>query len=117
MKRELLDLVVSYDIVNDRMRQKIADLLEDDEEWVQRSVFELTLKVKGLPKLRAHLGKCLGDKRDSIRYYILCQRCLPEQIVDHRQRKETEKSSANTDHSIESETGFLLDTGRPTAGV
>lgn len=98
MKRELLDVVVSYDIVDDRMRQKIADLLEEYGERVQYSVFELTLKARELQKLRVRLGKFLRDKADSIRYYVLCQRCLSERVVDRRRRKEAQEKSANTNH-------------------
>lgn len=82
MKRQLLDVVASYDIADDRRRTKLAELFEDYGVRVQYSVFELTLKPRELKELRQRAGKLLRGHADSIRYYVLCRNCLAEREVD-----------------------------------
>lgn len=82
MKRQLLDVVASYDIVNDQRRTKLANLLEEYGTRVQYSVFELTLKPRELKQLRQQAARLLKDETDSIRYYVLCHNCMAERTVD-----------------------------------
>lgn len=82
MKNELLNIVASYDITDDRMRNKVADLLESEGLRVQYSVFEMTISPKDFEKLRGKIKRFIVGKGDSIRYYRLCQRCMVEMIVD-----------------------------------
>jgi len=68
-------VVVSYDIANDKRRNKIARTMEDYGTRVQYSVFEVNLKPSQVDKMRADLVKIVDEKVDSIRFYRLCQAC------------------------------------------
>jgi len=67
--------VVSYDIVDDRRRNKAAKILLDFGQRVQYSVFECLVDDKALDKLINRLQDVISEQKDSIRIYILCASC------------------------------------------
>lgn len=66
--------VVSYDIPDDRKRNRISKALLDFGTRVQYSVFECILDNKLLEKMVAKLTKMISAE-DSVRIYALCARC------------------------------------------
>lgn len=67
--------LVTYDIVDDKIRKKISDtLLDFGGTRVQYSVFECELTPSKFELLYKKLHK-LRKASDSIRYYFLCKRC------------------------------------------
>lgn len=66
--------IVSYDIPDDRKRNKVAKTLLNFGNRVQYSVFECILDEKQLEKMTSQLGKIISDE-DSVRIYALCARC------------------------------------------
>lgn len=75
--------LVSYDISNDKERNKVANLLEGYGGRVQYSVFECSLtkeKYRELYQKLIHLI-CFGEDSDAnVRIYALCKMC-EEQIT------------------------------------
>lgn len=69
-------VVVSYDIGDDRRRDKVARVLQGFGERVQESVFECHLSTRQYEKLRSRLATVLVLPQDSIRYYLLCRKCV-----------------------------------------
>lgn len=63
--------VVSYDVVDNKRRNRIADALLGFGERVQRSVFECLLDDGQFHDLRRRLDKLVDPKLDSVRYYNL----------------------------------------------
>ncbi len=68
--------LISYDIPDDKRRQRVARLLEAHGERVQYSVFECLLKKKDFETLRKKLRACLEEDEDSLRIYRLCPVCV-----------------------------------------
>ncbi len=68
--------LVSYDVVNDRRRTKIAKKLEDYGKRVQYSVFECLLDDNRIEDLKRAIIPFLNEDEDSLRIYNLCQSCL-----------------------------------------
>jgi len=66
--------VVSYDIIDDKKRAKVADTLLDFGKRVQYSVFECELTDVYLENLVRKLKKIISPE-DSIRIYSLCSQC------------------------------------------
>ncbi len=62
-------ILVSYDIANNKRRNKIAKTLLDYGERVQYSVFECNLNQKLQNALTKELKKIINDEEDSIRIY------------------------------------------------
>lgn len=69
-------VVVSYDIVDDRRRNRLAKVLQDYGHRVQKSVFECELNETLFLKMRKRLESLINREEDSIRYYFLCNRCV-----------------------------------------
>lgn len=73
--------VISYDISDDKRRQKIADLLEGYAARVQKSVFEAHLEPAKYADLRKRLSRVMNVEEDnaegtfSVRFYRLCGEC------------------------------------------
>jgi len=68
-------VVVSYDIVNDKKRSKVANLLEDYGTRVQYSVFECNLTNKIFDKMTNDVIKYINIEKDSLRIYEVCEGC------------------------------------------
>ncbi len=66
--------LVSYDIPDDKKRNKIADILLDFGTRIQYSVFECIMDSTLLEKMTAKLSRLISDN-DSVRIYALCAKC------------------------------------------
>jgi CRISPR-associated protein Cas2 len=73
-------VVISYDISDDRTRNKVANLLLDYGRRVQYSVFECLVDTKTLDKIIALL-KPFVEGTDSIRVYPICGACLKNVVL------------------------------------
>ncbi len=67
--------IVSYDIVDDKTRSKVAKLMEAYGVRVQKSVFECELNEKQLIKLKNKLAMLIDHETDSVRFYRQCKKC------------------------------------------
>lgn len=65
--------MIIYDIVNDKKRKKIADIIDGYGIRVQYSSYEVWLTEKQLQKLLEQVRK-ICDVEDSIRIYKLSQK-------------------------------------------
>jgi len=69
-------ILVVYDISNDRRRTRLHNLLLDYGTPVQYSVFECLLEAERVPKMKAAVQKIIRPRKDNVRYYWLCARCV-----------------------------------------
>lgn len=84
-------IVVSYDIPDDKRRNRVAKTLEDYGTRVQYSVFEVNLDAKQVAKMRARLKKVMNESQDSIRFYTLCAACFKQiEVLGQGKPVETE---------------------------
>ncbi|MEO0131448.1 MAG: CRISPR-associated endonuclease Cas2 [candidate division WOR-3 bacterium] len=74
-------LLVSYDIINNRRRSKVCNILKDYGKRVQFSVFECLLDSKDLIRLKAALLKLINEKEDNLRIYQLCESCKKNVLI------------------------------------
>ena len=72
--------IVTYDIANDKKRTKLADLLDEYGNRVNYSVFEIELSEAKRDTLLAEIEikKLIDTKYDSLRFYHLCENCVPK---------------------------------------
>jgi CRISPR-associated protein Cas2 len=69
-------VVVSYDIKDDKRRNRIFKALKNFGQWMQYSVFECELEKMQFLKLKDRLDQVIAaDKEDSVRFYFLCENC------------------------------------------
>ncbi len=81
-----MELLVMYDISNDRKRTKVEKLLSSYGVRVNYSVFECMVTKTELKRLTEKL-KNLTDKKDNIRIYILNKEVLKRSFVLHSAQK------------------------------
>lgn len=79
-------VVVSYDIAEDKRRNKVYNTLKDYGVWVQYSVFECNLNQDQLKELQQRLANIINPRKDSVRYYFLCKGCLDKCQVQGKNR-------------------------------
>ena len=87
--------VITYDIVSNRRRRRLAKLLSRHLTRVQKSVFEGILTHRILPTLADKMHRIMDPATDTIRIYHLCARChqathllgtgphIPDTLEDH----------------------------------
>ena len=68
--------VVSYDIVDDRRRNKVHKEMRNFGRHVQYSVFECQLDGETLKKMARRLHALIDKREDSVRIYQLCEACV-----------------------------------------
>ena len=73
-------VVISYDISDDGLRKKVANILLDYGVRVQYSVFECMVDAKTLEKLILMLSP-LTEGSDSIRFYQICEASLKKMVL------------------------------------
>lgn len=74
--------VVTYDIMSDKIREKVANCLEDYGDRVQLSVFETDIDAGQYRKMVSRLEELVDKKNDSVRIYAICSSCLEKaQII------------------------------------
>lgn len=69
-------VIISYDIVDDKKRNKISKILENYGTRVQYSVFECIIDEEQLEEIKNITRDIIDEAEDSIRYYKLCESCL-----------------------------------------
>ena len=73
-------VVISYDISDDGLRKKVANILLDHGVRVQYSMFECLVDAKTLDKLIVMLSPLI-EGSDSIRVYQICEACLKKMVL------------------------------------
>lgn len=70
--------IIAYDIVKNKKRNKVAEILKDHGIRVQKSVFECRLDDADLNRLTKELSETIDKKTDSILIYYLCEACVKQ---------------------------------------
>jgi len=70
--------LVTYDIIDDKNRKKLSDILEKYGVRVNYSVFECELNKSKLKRLLEYIKnqKLYDNRYDSIRFYHICKNCV-----------------------------------------
>lgn len=67
--------LVTYDIVSNRKRARIAAIIGEYGDRVQKSVFECLLTEHSYNELWQRVVEYIDDKEDRLRAYPLCRTC------------------------------------------
>ncbi len=78
MTSELLHIVASYDISDPKRLSKVARSMKDYGERVLKSVFECNLERHKFEEMKARIDEIIEPIEDTVRYYVLCEKCLRE---------------------------------------
>ena len=70
--------LITYDIENNKRRKKVSDELEAYGYRVNYSVFECELNKTKMKNLVKKLEELIDKKKDSLRFYHVCENCVPK---------------------------------------
>lgn len=84
-------LVVTYDISDDKIRNRVYRILEKYGAWKQYSIFELEITAVQRVELEDDINAEI-ESTDKVRIYSLCDRCI-KNIVDIGQKTPDKKSN------------------------
>ena len=70
--------LITYDIENNKRRKKVSDELEAYGYRVNFSVFECELNKTKMKKLIQKLEELIDKKKDGLRFYHVCENCVPK---------------------------------------
>lgn len=70
--------IITYDIVDNKRRKKLADALLDYGTRVQYSVFEASIDNKQLKEIIEKVKECTVPDEDSVIIYRICRSCKKE---------------------------------------
>jgi CRISPR-associated protein Cas2 len=81
MRPETLHIVASYDISDPKRLIRVARAIKGYGERVLKSVFECNLDGNKFEEMKGKIEEIIEPIEDSVRYYILCEKCIRE--VEH----------------------------------
>lgn len=88
--------VISYDISETRIRNKVSKILEGFGRRIQCSVFECNLEEKVFNRLyKQLLEQTINSDSDSIRIYSLCKKCAEEYMTIGTVKERNIKKESN----------------------
>ena len=78
-----MNILITYDVDTTtkegaRRLRRVAKACVDYGQRVQNSVFECELNPTKLKRLREKLEELVDKKYDSLRFYHICENCLPK---------------------------------------
>ncbi|HEC32104.1 MAG: CRISPR-associated endonuclease Cas2 [Deltaproteobacteria bacterium] len=74
-------VMVSYDVVEDKKRNRLFKYLKDFGVPVQKSVFECDLSPEQLDRMVKGVERIIDLKSDKVRYYPLCKQCVGRVVI------------------------------------
>lgn len=67
--------MITYDIADDKRRQRVARALSGFGVRIQYSVFECRLDAREVENLRQRVSRLIDEECDCVRWYPLCRPC------------------------------------------
>ena len=78
MRPETLHIVGSYDISDPKRLARVAKAMKNYGERVLKSVFEYNVTQNRFEEMKGKVEEIIEPIEDSVRYYILCEKCIRE---------------------------------------
>jgi len=70
-----MNMIVAYDIADDRRLIKIARIMLDYGVRVQKSIFEVSVTHKAFQEMKERVEEVIDFAQDGVKYFSVCQRC------------------------------------------
>lgn len=90
VKAKRIFCVIAYDIKEDKIRSKIAKLLEKYGIRVNNSVFECMFTNAQYAKIHLQIELLINKHEDSIVYYPICVNCFTKIVYQPKHLKTVE---------------------------
>ncbi|NSW87043.1 MAG: CRISPR-associated endonuclease Cas2 [Syntrophobacteraceae bacterium] len=76
MSRKTAHILASYDIHDPRRLARVAKIMKNYGERVQKSVFECNLGDEHFARMKDRVDSVIDHAEDSVRYYFICDKCI-----------------------------------------
>lgn len=70
-----MNMIVAYDIADPRRLAKIAKIMKDYGNRVQKSIFEVSARGGVFNELRRRVEETIVPEEDGVKYFPVCQKC------------------------------------------
>lgn len=71
-----MNMLIAYDIAEERRLLKVAKILCDYGVRVQKSIFEVSIPSKRvMQEMRSRIEKVINKDEDGVKYFPLCRKC------------------------------------------
>ncbi|MCK8603012.1 CRISPR-associated endonuclease Cas2 [Desulfoferrobacter suflitae] len=74
-------VLVSYDIVDHKIRTRVLKFLKNFGTRIQQSVFECDLDEIYYQQMKRGVEELIDKELDSVRYYRLCRVCMSRVVI------------------------------------
>jgi len=72
--------LITYDITDNKRREKLSKFLEEIGVRLQYSVFECRINPKHLKNIKSEITKKINIAKDSVLIYQICASCVKSKI-------------------------------------
>ena len=72
---EKMNMIVAYDIADEKRLSRIAKVMLDYGVRVQKSIFEVTVTRAVFEELKERVEEVIDWSEDGVKYFPLCSRC------------------------------------------
>ena len=70
-----MNMIVAYDIADEKRLTRVAKIMLDYGVRVQKSIFEVDVSQKMFRELKARIEDIIVIKADGVKYFPLCEKC------------------------------------------
>ncbi len=79
-----MNTVITYDISDDKRRNRFRKFLKEMGVMSQKSVYECRLDRHEIRRIRLYCKQNLDLEKDSVRIYRVCARCMNKAVIQGR---------------------------------
>jgi len=70
-----MNMIVAYDIADERRLTKVAKVMLDYGVRVQKSIFEVAVNKQVFREMKQRVEKIIVWEEDGVKYFPVCERC------------------------------------------
>jgi len=75
-----MKVIVAYDIADETRLRKVAKIAEDYGTRVQKSIFELDVRLSALKEMMDRVAATIEPEEDGVKYFLLCEKCAHREV-------------------------------------
>lgn len=70
-----MNIIVAYDISDPKRLRRVAKIMQDYGQRVQKSIFEVSLTYAVFKKMKFQIDNTINPAEDGVKYFPLCEKC------------------------------------------
>lgn len=75
-----MKIIVAYDIADETRLRRVAKIAEDYGTRVQKSIFELDVRLYTLKEMIERIAAVIEHEEDGVKYFLLCEKCAHREV-------------------------------------